>query len=157
MSPSLSKSPGKLEGQKREHKIQIGLPLFTIQKAPLNYSKATTSFVTINPKYLSYPLVISDAIRNTTYFFNKDLSVADSFTTSGPTVGIEFNLNGFLTCNIGVLNPNNGKFGSGQFIKKEGGDYRDNSKIITKQSINNYFSKIKGFIFIRERVIYYVN
>jgi hypothetical protein len=123
-------SPDKLEGQKREHKIQIGLPLFTVQKAPLNYSKATTSFVTINPNYLSYSLVISDAIRNTTYFFNKDLSVGDSFATSGPTVGIEFNPIGFLTCNIGVLNPNNGKFGSGQFIKKEGGNYRDSSKII---------------------------
>ena len=123
-------SPDKLGGQNREQEIQMGLPLFTVQMPAVSYTNATTSFLSINPNNISYPLVLSDAIRKTTYFFNKDLSVVDSFTTSGPTVGIEFNPNGFLTCNIGILNPNNGKFGKGQFIKKEDGKYKESSEVI---------------------------
>ena len=124
-------SPDTLEKQNRKKEIEIGLSLFTVQQPAINYTQAITSFVSINPVGVRYPLVVSDAFKNKTYFLNKDLSVADSFSTSGPTVGIEFRQNDLLCCNIGMLHPNNGKFGKGQLIHPDKhGKYKEDGKAL---------------------------
>ena len=63
-----------------------------------------------------HPLIISDVFKRNIYFLNKRFEIADSVKCSGPTVDIDFSNNRMLACNIGVLNPNNGKYGKGQFI-----------------------------------------
>ena len=63
-----------------------------------------------------HPVIISDVIKRNIYFFDRQLEVKDSVHTNGPVVDIDFMKNEMLVCNIGVLNPNNGKFGKGEFI-----------------------------------------
>jgi hypothetical protein len=109
-------SPDSLPGQKRDQKIEPALSLFSVQHSSFQYGNAATSFVKINPAHLPYALAISDAFKNTTYFLNKNLQAVDSFHNNGPLVDIEFQQNRMLVCNIGVLNPNNGKFGKAQFV-----------------------------------------
>lgn len=108
-------SPDTMPSQKRDQKIQTSLPLFSVQYPSFQYNDAATSFIKINPGHLPYAVVISDAFRKASYFLNRNLQVVDS-THSGAIVNMEFEINKILACDIGVLNPNNGKFGKGQFI-----------------------------------------
>jgi hypothetical protein len=109
-------SPDSLPKQDRRQSIQPGLPLFTVETPVLTYEKPTTSFVKIRATDTSHPLIISDVFKRNIYFLNRQLRVTDSVKCSGPTVDIDFSRGKMLACNIGVLNPNNGKYGEGQFI-----------------------------------------
>jgi hypothetical protein len=111
-----STSPDSLPKQDRRRSIQLGLPIFALRRPNFTYDNATTSFVKINNSDSSHALIISDVFRRNIYFFNRQLEVQDSVSSSGPIVDIDFTQNRMLACNIGVLNPNNGKFGKGQFI-----------------------------------------
>jgi hypothetical protein len=109
-------SPDTLPKQDRKQSIPTELPLFTVERPTFSYENPTTSFVKIRTNDSLHPLVISDVFRRNIYFINKQLKIADSVKCSGPIVDIDFSNNRMLTCNIGVLNPNNGKHGKGQFI-----------------------------------------
>lgn len=74
------------------------------------YQNSATSYIKILDSSRS-SLLVSDAEKNSSYFFNEDLNVTDSFKTNGPIVDVKFNGKSLLLCNIGVLNPNNGTFG----------------------------------------------
>jgi hypothetical protein len=65
-------------------------------------------------------LIISDAIKHSTYFLDRQLEIRDS-VHYGPVVDIDFIQDKMLVCDIGVLHPNNGKFGKAQFIRNEHG------------------------------------
>ncbi len=103
-------SPDSLTGAKDE-KINTSLSLFAMESPAANYAKGVTSFIKIAPPELPAALVISDALKSKTYLFDKSLSVTDSFSNAGPVVDALFQKDGPLVCNIGILNPNNGKFG----------------------------------------------
>ena len=108
-------SPDSLPKQVREKSIQSGVPTFSVQY-PLSYADPVTSFVKIRTEDSLYPLIISDVLKQNIYFFNKQLETKDSVHCNGPIVDIDFADNRMLACNIGILNPNNGKSGSGQVI-----------------------------------------
>jgi len=109
-------SPDSLQKQERKYAIQSGLPLFTVQLPGFTYENPATTFVKINTDGFPYPLIISDAFKRNIYFFNRQLEIKDSVSSNGPIVGIDFSQKKMLVCNIGILNPNNGKSGKGQFI-----------------------------------------
>ncbi len=109
-------SPDSLPKQDRKRPVQSHLPLFTVQFPRFTYQNPTTSFVKINTGDSLHPLVIGDVFKQYIYFFNRQLEIKDSVRCSGPVVDINFGHDKMLACNIGVLNPNNGKFGKGQFI-----------------------------------------
>ena len=109
-------SPDSLAKQVRKQPIQSGVPIFSVQYPQFTYENPATSFVKIRTENSLYPLIISDVIKQNIYFFNKQLEIKDSVKCSGPIVDIDFTKNGMLVCNIGILNPNNGKSGMGQVI-----------------------------------------
>ena len=108
-------SPDTLPGQHREHPIQVDQSLFTVQFPAISYPNSATSFIKINSDS-SRPLTISDAFTKKTFVFNRNLEVIDSIK-NGSIVNMEFYQNAILTCDIGVLNPNNGKFGKAKYIR----------------------------------------
>jgi len=112
-------SPDSLPKQERKQNIPAPLPLFSVQLPQFSYANPTTSFVKINGDSL-HPLIISDAIKHSVYFLNKQLEIRDSLHY-GPVVDIDFTQNKMLACDIGILNPNNGKFGKAQFMTSEHG------------------------------------
>ena len=112
----IATSPDSLPGQHRDHPVHMGLPLFTLQQAKFTYKNPATVFVKINSQDSLQPLMLSDAVSRNIYFFNRQIEIKDSVHCSGPVVNIDFGINKMLACNIGVLTPNNGKFGKGQFI-----------------------------------------
>lgn len=112
-------SPDSLPRQDRKQAIQPSLPLFAIEMPQFNYPSPTTSFVKINGDSL-HPLIIGDALKHNLYFLNRQLEIKDSLHY-GPVVDIDFIRGRMLACDIGVLNPNNGRFGKAQFITDEHG------------------------------------
>jgi hypothetical protein len=125
-------SPDSLPGQKRKYPIKIGLPLFQVEIPNIHYEMPATCFVKINSADSIHRVVISDAVRKKLYFFNPALRVIDSLNTSGPVVNLDFDKENLIACNIGILNPNNGKFGKEEFINidSHGAWQIDSSKTI---------------------------
>ena len=109
-------SPDSLPGQDRKEKIAGGLTLFKAEIPALSLSNAATTYVKINTNDTGHPIVISDALKQNIYFINRNFEIKDSVTGTGPVVDINYNKNYLLACNIGVLNPNNGKFGKAELI-----------------------------------------
>ncbi len=123
-------SPDSLPKQHRKYPIQIGLPLFTVQVPKFTYENAGTSFVKINNGDSIYPVIVSDVLKKNVYFFNHQLEIKDSVRCSGPVVNIDFSQKKMLACDIGVLNPNNGKFGKAQFICNSNGKLKADSTLL---------------------------
>jgi len=110
-------SPDSLPPQERKHPInKTGLSLFKVQIPSINYSNSATCYVKINQSDSLHPIIISDAIKQNLLFINRKLEITDSINGTGPVVDIDYSPNQLLACNIGVLNPNNGKFGKGELI-----------------------------------------
>lgn len=112
----IATSPDSLPAQKRKERIKTGLSLFQVQIPSLNYEESATCYVKINTKDSSHPIIISDAIKQKLYFINRDLAATDSVSDVGAVVDIDFLKNNLLACNIGLLNPNTGKFGKGELM-----------------------------------------
>jgi hypothetical protein len=108
--------------QHRQHPIQNkSLKQFEAISPPVKYPVPATCFVKINELDSLEPVIITDAHKQMIYGVNRNLEYADSIKTKGPVVNIELNNGGWVTCNIGILNPNNGKFGSAEAIKTTSG------------------------------------
>ncbi|MEP6951733.1 MAG: VCBS repeat-containing protein [Ginsengibacter sp.] len=110
-------SPDSLPPQIRKNSIKTGLSLFKIEIPGLHYENPATCYVKINSGDSLHPLILSDAIKQNMYFINRELAITDSVIATGPVVNIDFADDNLLACDIGVLNPNNGRFGKGEFIR----------------------------------------
>ena len=108
--------------------INKTLSLFSAQLPHYVYTNAATSFIKINPAGVASALIISDVFKSKTYLFDKNLSVTDSFFNKGAVVNMDAGKRGTMVCDIGILNPNNGKFGKGIFISRgRNGKYKEDS------------------------------
>jgi hypothetical protein len=110
--------------------IKNNLSLFSAVIPQFSYSTPATSVVKIDESSSDHQLIISDVPKQTIYKLNKELEKIDSVRTAGPIVDIEVQDSEWLACNIGVLNPNNGKSGKAEFIKNA-----ENGKLETDTSI----------------------
>lgn len=113
-------SPDTLPSQNRKDAIKTGLSLFNVEIPKINYPAPATSYVKINSGDSVHPVIISDAIKQNMLFISRQLTVTDSLEHTGPVVDINYSKNRLLACDIGILNPNNGKFGKGEFIDVAG-------------------------------------
>jgi hypothetical protein len=102
--------------QVRKYPIKNDLELFTPLIPNKHLAVPATSYVKIDENSKAFPFVVSDAIKHTIYRYDNNLKIGDSLVTRGPIVNIEMNRNNWLLCDIGFLNPNNDKIGSGKNI-----------------------------------------
>jgi hypothetical protein len=109
-------SPDSLPIGKREVPDQNGSHLFSVETPKFSYASPAVSFSGIHTGDSLHPLVLSDVVKKITYLCSRDLSVKDSFMSSGPIVDMDLSAKQIISCDIGILNPNNGKFGKGRFI-----------------------------------------
>lgn len=126
-------SPDSLPPQQRKYPIKkTGLSLFKVEMPSINYQNPATCYVKINKDDSSHPIIISDALKENMFFINRKFEIKDSIDATGPVVDIDFSSNKLLACDIGVLNPNNGKSGKGEIIdRNEKGHWqKDTAKII---------------------------
>jgi hypothetical protein len=107
-----SLSPDSLPVQQRKYPVQSGLPLFAIlQPVPQAHIPATC-MVQIDTVSRPRQLLMADMIVKDIFRFNSRLQLIDSFHNKLAAVGLERHGDKMIVCNIGVMNPNNGKYGS---------------------------------------------
>lgn len=121
-------------GKDQDQPIKDSLPLFSAIVPSFTYSTPATSFVKIDESVPDHRLIINDVVKQTTYILNKNLKKHDSIHTKGPVVDIEVHKNEWIECNIGILNPHNGKYGKAQKIqvKKDGKLKEDTAALFDK-------------------------
>jgi FG-GAP-like repeat len=107
----LATSPDSLPGQDRPVPIQNGLELFKAERPSLGYPNASTGYLQVDTTTPSRTILLGDALQKKLFRLNGRLEVQDSILLPGATVGIDFNHGSMTACDIGYLNPNNGKFG----------------------------------------------
>lgn len=107
-----SLSPDSLPRQQRKYPVTAGLPLFTLEKPPVAPHVPSTTFVEIDTLSAPRQLVIADMITKEIFRYSSALQLTDTFANKVAAVNLERHSNEVITCNIGVMNPNNGKYGS---------------------------------------------
>jgi FG-GAP-like repeat len=107
-----SLSPDSLPGQQRKYAVQTGLPLFTIVQPAIPAHLPTTCMVQIDTLARPGQLLMADMITKDIFRYNSKLELIDSFHNKVAAVGLERQGNAMIACNIGVMNPNNGKYGT---------------------------------------------
>jgi hypothetical protein len=105
-------SPDSLPGQARQWPIAMhGLSLFDVREPALRYQTPSTTFVKIDTNAGERGILSYDYNYRKLYRFSPDLRVVDSVTDSGGIVDMERNGPDWVSCDIGVLTPNDGKYG----------------------------------------------
>ena len=105
-------SPDILPAQKRDQRIEKELPFFKLVKPQGNFSVPATTFVKIDSVNHKSAIIIADGVQKNLTIYNSRLEKTDSLHFEGPIVDlIHKQDSGWLACDIGVFNPNNGKFG----------------------------------------------
>lgn len=107
-----SVSPDTLPGQQRTTIFKNGASLFTIEIPVFKPAIPTTCFVEIDTVNALKKVVISDMFTKNIFRFDDHLNLLDSFKNISPVVDIERDGQGLIACNIGIMNPNNGKYGT---------------------------------------------
>jgi hypothetical protein len=120
MNYYLATAPDTLPPQNRPFPIKNDLNLFTVFSPAIKYPNPTTCFIQVDTTTVPHTLLQSDVYTKNVVRFDQKLNPIDSFHTNGPVVDIDFSHQQMIACNIGVLNPNNGKFGQLERVLKEG-------------------------------------
>ena len=120
--------------QSRKYEIKNDTTLFSPLIPSFKYYSPSVSFVKIDTVRKGQPVIIADATKNLLYRFDKNLNIFDSVRTKSPLVDIRFNSSEWIACNIGILNPNNGTYGSVTTIKfdKNGKLKEDTAKLFSR-------------------------
>jgi hypothetical protein len=109
----IATSPDSLPGQQRPLPIKEGLTLFQIQEPKQKYNNAATCLLQIDTSSSIRSILVGDAFQKKIFRVNNHLETEDSVLAGGPIVDLNFQKSSMVACDIGVLNPNNGRFGKG--------------------------------------------
>jgi FG-GAP-like repeat len=114
-------SPDSLPGQRRKSPIAMqGLTLFDVREPDLRYRMPATTYVGIDTNAGERGVVCYDNAYKKLYRYSPELRVIDSIADSGGIVDMLRDGPGWVSCDIGLLYPTNGKYGKMERIKPGG-------------------------------------
>ena len=116
----LATAPDSLTSQNRPFPIKNDLKLFAAYSPPIHLPTPATCFIKVDTTTVPHTLLQSDIFSGNVFRLDQKLNYIDSFHTKGPVTDIDFSNQQMITCNIGVLNPSNGKFGKLERVLKNG-------------------------------------
>lgn len=112
-------SPDSLQETSSSTNIQLNLPFFKVEIPLSTYPDPAVAFISINITSSKKTIVLSDIRKEQILQYTDSLRLEDSIPSAGSIVDMIFNNNDkVLACDIGVVNPTNGKFGRGLFFSK---------------------------------------
>jgi FG-GAP-like repeat len=105
-------SPDSLKTQDSAMDIEKNLPFFKVVEPTGTFTNPATIMVRIAKDFPGSAITVADAMENTITCFDSLLQIKDKVILPGPAVQlIPDSSNRWIVCDIGVLNPNNGRFG----------------------------------------------
>jgi hypothetical protein len=100
-------APDSLPAQQRHRPVGAGLPLFKIQRIESPAYPPSTVMVHSEKN----GLIFSDLIAQKIYHVDRNLQITDSVKIYGTALDIDFQQGQMIVCDVGEMNPNNGKSG----------------------------------------------
>jgi hypothetical protein len=108
----IASSPDSLPGQARKRQIALtGLSMFEVREPALRYDTPSTTYIGVDTVAAERGVLSYDNKYRKMYRLSPDLRVIDSLADGGGIVGMERQGQGWVSCDIGELAPNNGKSG----------------------------------------------
>jgi hypothetical protein len=104
-------SPDTLPAQQRQYAVKQNNALFTLVVPALNEKAAATCLVKIDTLPAPHQLLEADVNSKYLYRYNDRILPVDSVDMKGSVVDLEIYPGKMLACDIGIMNPNNGKYG----------------------------------------------
>ena len=114
-------SPDSMPGQSRPYPIADGLSLFKVLVPHWRLPMPATTLVKIDTSAATRGLLAYDIHAQQLYRISPGIQLLDSLSCRGGLVDLLPWDSGWTACNIGVLNPNNGKFGKLQMLDRGAG------------------------------------
>ena len=114
-------SSDSLPGQQRSEIIQPGLPIFKVQLPERRYPSPAICLTKIDTTTSTHRLLTFDLSGKYIFSYSSQLSLIDSVKSDATITEIDFNNDTMLACDIGVINPNNGKFGKANYLLRTPG------------------------------------
>lgn len=105
-------SPDSLQATVAPPAVRSNLPLFETRTPANRADVPITTFVQFDTLDGRTSIFTGDMNSRRVYRYNAQLQPVDSLTSLSPVVQIDRHAGGFLACNIGVMNPNNGHYGT---------------------------------------------
>jgi hypothetical protein len=116
-------SPDSLPGQGRQAPIALsGLTLFEAREPDLRHPVPATTYIGVDTIAGERGVNCYDYNYHRLYRFSPDLRVIDSVSDGGGIVDMKRDGSQWVSCDIGVLTPNNGKSGKMERIRTGGGE-----------------------------------
>ena len=123
-------APDTLLPPKREPLVDDGDKFFQVQTPKFLPPLPVTCMVKIDTSQSKHRIVIGGVFQKKVFVYDEKLALIDSADMGGIITDLSIEKNQWIGCNIGFMNPNNGKHGSLQQMKMTG-----NEKKIVKKSI----------------------
>ena len=128
-------SPDSLPGQSRKIKIALNLPGFEIKQPAKNNENPAVTFIKIDTVSRSHRLLLYDITQKTILSLDTNLNVNDSLHFNTPVVAAAVHKNSVAFCNIGEMNPNNGRFGKLQLVNSTENLRRQTGTVLLADSL----------------------
>jgi hypothetical protein len=112
----IATSPDSLPPQQRTIAIRDGLPFFKAEIPAFHYPDPTVCYIKVDTGSEKHSILIGDILKKNILRLNSELQPVDSVGATGPVVNIDFHPDELIACDIGIINPNNGKFGKAEII-----------------------------------------
>ena len=110
-------SPDSLLPTSAPVRIDYSSTMFEPRSPASSSNTPSTSFIKITS---GQQIVVCDVVVKKLFRFNASLKLIDSFDTRTAVTDVIIDSNQYTLCNTGVLNPNNGKFGLIELIRRAG-------------------------------------
>ncbi|HTL08521.1 MAG TPA: VCBS repeat-containing protein [Chitinophagaceae bacterium] len=107
-----SLAPDSMPPQPPHDSIHSEQAVFSAGYANLRYPSPAVCLTQIDTA--RHQLFVFDLAKQSLFVFNPQLQLTDSVSTAATITSIDNRNDSLLACNIGVINPNNGKFGKAQ-------------------------------------------
>jgi hypothetical protein len=106
-------APDVLPGKDRRVAIENRPDLFAVSRPSVRQGLASTCYIKVDTmgNGNGHTILAADVLSKKIFRYDAGLDAVDSMVAASPVVDIDFSGGRMTACGIGVLNPNNGRFG----------------------------------------------
>ena len=109
-------SPEFLPAQQRQMPVEIRQDLFDVSWPSFHQPSPATCYIKVDTTTNPHTIIQADVLTKKILRFDASLNIVDSIKAESPVVDIDFKDRVMTASDIGILNPNNGKFGKLQYV-----------------------------------------
>ena len=131
----IATAPDTLPPPIRNPLIDDGDKFFKVMSPAFLPPVPVTAMVKIDTSQKKHRIMVGEVFQKTIYVYDADLKLTDTIAMNGIITDLVITENQWTACNVGIINPNNGRHGSLQQINIQGNDLKKVDKKILIDSL----------------------